>query len=209
MRRVRFHISALLAAVLIVGVAFAALRESNDIWDGVVFTLTAAILLSSVLLTIHRSEKRRAYWFGFALFGLAYMALSLAASTESRLITTKALAFIDSKLPRTVPAGLAYFDYDNDGTMDVSVANNSQPNAVYVSNGKGTFHDVTTTIALDSGTNDIILLNNSAGLTMLGTSRNFIRIGHSLCALIVAMIGGQLSRHLYSKNQPSAPESAP
>jgi hypothetical protein len=28
-----------------------------------------------------------------------------------------------------------------------------------------------------------------------------MRIGHSLLALIVALVGGQLSRHLYAKNR--------
>ena len=36
---------------------------------------------------------------GFALFGWAYLGLSLVPSIESRLITTKALAYLDSKVP--------------------------------------------------------------------------------------------------------------
>jgi len=33
-----------------------------------------------------------------------------------------------------------------------------------------------------------------------GTTESFVRIGHSLLALIAAFVGGQLSRHLYGKN---------
>jgi hypothetical protein len=33
-----------------------------------------------------------------------------------------------------------------------------------------------------------------------GTPENFVRIGHSLLALVMASIGGRLSRRLYDKN---------
>ena len=99
MRRIRFTIASLLVVVLFVAVGFAALRESNDLWDSGVFTLTLAALLISILLAVHRTESRRAFWIGFALFGWIYLGLSLVPSIESRLLTTKALAYLDSKVP--------------------------------------------------------------------------------------------------------------
>ena len=36
---------------------------------------------------------------GFALFGSGYLGLSLIPSIESRLITSKALTYLDSKVP--------------------------------------------------------------------------------------------------------------
>jgi hypothetical protein len=143
MRRFRFHLGTLLVMVLLVGVGFAALRESNETWDSSIFSITLGILLVSILLAIHRTEERRVFWLGFALFGSAYLGFSLVPSIEPRLITTKALAFLDSKLPRSIPAGLAYFDYDNDGKMDLYVVNNSQPSALYLNKGNDTFEDVT------------------------------------------------------------------
>jgi len=209
-RRFRFHIGTLVILVLVVGVSFAALRESNEIWDSGVFTLTVGVVLTSVLLAIHRTEKRRAFWLGFAIFGAAYLGLSLIPSIESRLITTKALAYIDSKVPRSIPngVGFAYFDYDNDGKMDLLV-NNSQPNALYVNKGNGTFQDVTTSAGLNQPANQAItdtkfFLNTLTGLSLTGsagTSENFIRIGHSLLALIVAILGGKLSRWLFGKDR--------
>jgi hypothetical protein len=61
--------------------------------------LTLVILLTSILLAVHRIEKRRAFWLGFALFGGGYLTLSLIPSIESRLITTKGPAYLDSKVP--------------------------------------------------------------------------------------------------------------
>src|SRR4051794_6560838 len=100
MRRFRFHLGTLVLVVLVIGTGLAALRESNEIWESSVFTLTLGILLISVLLAVHRTEKRRAFWLGFALVGSAYLMFSLIPPIEPRLITTKALAFIDSKLPK-------------------------------------------------------------------------------------------------------------
>ena len=135
MRRFRFHLGTLVILVLILGVGFAALRESNEIWDSSIFTITLGVLLISILLAIHRTGSRRAFWLGFALFGSAYLGLSLVPSIEPRLITTKALAFLDSKVPRSIPAGFAYADFDNDGKLDLYVVNNSQPNVLYPNKG--------------------------------------------------------------------------
>jgi hypothetical protein len=203
MRRFRFHLGTLVILVLILGIGFAALRESTETWDSITFGITLGTLVLSILLAIHRTESRRAFWLGFALFGWAYLVPSLIPLIQSRLITTKALAFIDSKLPRSVSGGFEYFDYDNDGRMDLYVVNNSQPNALYVNKGNGTFQDVTTTVGLNSRSNGTLLLNNSGLLVSgsTGTTENFMRIGHSLCALIAAMIGGHLSRHLHETNR--------
>ena len=80
MSRIRFSIASLLVAVLFVAVGFAALRESSELWDSGVFTLVLTVLLTSILLAIHRTESRRAFWTGFALFGWTYLALSLVPS---------------------------------------------------------------------------------------------------------------------------------
>jgi hypothetical protein len=46
MRPFRFHLGTLVILVLVLGITFAALRESNDIWDSGVFTLTLGVLLT-------------------------------------------------------------------------------------------------------------------------------------------------------------------
>ena len=100
MRRFRFHLGTLVILVLLLGVGFAALRESNEIWDSSIFSVTLVLLLVSILLAVHRHESKRAFWLGFALFGSAYLGLSLVPSIESRLITTRGLACFDSEMLR-------------------------------------------------------------------------------------------------------------
>ncbi len=212
MRRIRFTIASLVGVIFVLGVSFAALRESNDLWDSSVFSITLGVLLISMLLSIHRTAKRRAFWLGFALFGSAYLAMSLVPSVQPRLMTTRALAYLASKVPRSIPngAGLVYADFDNDGDVDLYVASNSQPNVLYVNKGNGAFEDATSA----AGSTTAWIVKSLAGprpAGSSGTTENFIRIGHLLLALIAALLGGQLSRYLYTKNtqRSSAPIPAP
>jgi hypothetical protein len=119
-RRIRFNIASLLVGILFVAVGFAALRESTEFRDSGLFSLMLIVLLGSILLAIHHSEAKRAFWLGFALFGGGYLAFSLVPSIESRLITTKALAYLDSKVqgrPATV------YTVVSSGTLSGSTSN--------------------------------------------------------------------------------------
>ena len=194
MRNIRFTISSLLVAVLFVGVGFAALREANEIWDSSIFSLTLGMLSISILLAVHRTDKRQAFWLGFALFGSTYLALSLVPSIESRLITTKALAFLDSKEPRSIPA--------SDDFYDLLVVNDSQPIALNVTKGTSNLIDM----PVVSGSKPWFP-TNLAGPSLTassGTTENFVWIGHSLVTLIAAILGGLLSRRLHAGNRERA-----
>ena len=206
MRRFRFHLGTLVMIVLLFGVGLAALRESNDSWDSGILSVTLGVLLISVSLAVHRNESRRAFWLGFALFGWVYLGLSLIPPIESRLITTKALAFLDSKVKRSLPGGLAYFDYDNDGALDLYVVNNTKSNTLIPNTGNGDWiADVTA-----AGSNPTRFTNILAGRSLagFGSAENFIRIGHSLVTLIMALLGGYLSRQLHASNREVVREKA-
>jgi hypothetical protein len=217
MRKIRFHIGSIVILILLVAVCLAALRESNQIWDSSVFSLTLGTLFMSILLTIYRLGPKRAFWLGFALAGWTYLGLTLVPSIESRLITTKALTYLDSKVPRSLMARLGYFegtDFDNDGTMDLYVVN-SQTHALVVDKGNGAIAGATPNTASSpvnnrASGNGWLFLLNSVGRWMrgsVGSPENFVRIGHSLFALAVAVVGGQVSRHLYAKNHEATQES--
>jgi hypothetical protein len=196
MRRFRFHIGGILILVLLLGVGFAALREADDIWDSMVLSATAGVLLVSVLLLIHRKAEKRAFWAGFALLGWGYVGLTLLPSVEPRLLTTKALAFLDSKVPGR-PAVITGQAWGGAGTAS------PPPNYIAFS-PQGNLVAGTTT------STSIRVWNVSTGNLLgsgSGTTENFLRIGHSLLALIVAWLGGKLSRrlHVRSRNIPSEP----
>jgi WD40 repeat protein len=190
MRRIRFNIANLLVFVLILGIGFAALRESSELWDSGLFTLTLGALLLSILFAIHRAESRRAFWMGFALCGSGYLALSLIPSIESRLMTTKGLAYLDSKVPGRP---LSIFTSHVPANQVRAVAFSPQGNRLATSSlGTVRVWDATTGRLL-SGWG--------------GTTEDFVRIGHSLLALLAGWLGGLLSRRLWRASRHPAPET--
>jgi hypothetical protein len=191
MRRFRFHLGTLVIIVLFLGFGFAALRESNESWDSSVFSITLCVLFISILLAIHRLGSRRAFWIGFALFGWTYLGLALVPSIESRLITTKALAYLDSGVQdafsNTVQAGRTFSGSPKEHTI------------------KAPFQG----IILKSRKQDGALTSHYSALLggASGRTRNFVRIGHSLFTLLVAWLGGQLSRRLSRTSRLSEPST--
>jgi hypothetical protein len=186
----RFHIGTLVVLVLVLGVGFAALRESNALWDGSIFSITLSVLLISILVAIQLAELRRTFWIGFSVFGWVYFGFSLVPSIESRLMTTKALTWLDSKVPGRSPAD----------TINSGIGNKQVQNLVFGQRG----NQLATTSQGQGWILDVATGNLLGGQG--GTTENFVRIGHSLVALIVALVGGLLSRHLYAKNREAAQE---
>jgi hypothetical protein len=185
MKRIRFNIASLLVVILFFAVGFAALRESNDLWDSGLFTLTLGVLVISILLTVHRREARRAFWIGFALFGWSYLTVSVVPAIESRLITTKALAYLDSKVPGRSVAFTLYT------TINTGTGSNQVRNVAFSVDGRR----LATTNQGQVKIRDLATGRLLSGWA--GTTENFVRIGHSLFAPMLGWLGGLLSRRLW------------
>ncbi len=201
MKRIRFTIASLLVVVLFLAVGFAALRESSDLWDSGLFSLTLGVPLISVLLAIHSTESRRAFWLGFAVFGWIYLGLTLVPHVESRLITTRALTQLDSKVPgrslkiaRVLHSGSWILGSGSPGNQVQNVAFTIGGNRLAIARkGVVRLWDATTGKLLGGWT---------------GTTANFVRIGHSLFALLVGWFGGHLSCRLCRTSRSSEPSTA-
>jgi WD40 repeat protein len=195
MRRIRFSIASLLGLVLFVAIAVAALREANDLWDSGLFTLAVSLLLASVLLAAHRTDQKRSFWLGFALVGWSYLVASLVPPVESRLLTTKALSYLDSKVADRVI------------TLTWTVATTGGSASTTTPVQAVAFSPDGQTLALSrQGTSGpmVRLWNAATGKILAGangTTENFVRIGHSLLALVIALGGGHLSRWLLERER--------
>jgi hypothetical protein len=199
MRRFRFHIGSVLILVVFLGVGFAALREADDLWDSIILSLTVGALLGSLLLAIHRKAEKRAFWVGFALLGWGYVGLTAVPSIEPRLLTSKALIYLDSKVPGRplVITGQAWGGPGSTTRQAVaSLAFSPQGNLIATSNNSGVVRVWSTTTGTILG-------------TVSGTTENFTRIGHLLLALVLAWLGGRLSRRLHIKSRGHDPVPDP
>jgi hypothetical protein len=186
MRWFRFNIAGLIMFILICGVAFAALKESSDLWEHGVFSATLLALVTAVLLAIHRTGERRAFWLGFALVGGCYLGFSVIPPIGSRLVSSRGLSYLHSKLPGQRPSTFT-LTVTSSGTS--ALATPAQPVTLSV-NGNSSAR--------------IWTLNSGNLLTAWGSStENFVKIGHSLLALLLAWLGGLLSRRLSRPSQPT------
>jgi hypothetical protein len=185
MSRSRFNIASMLVVVvLVLGVGFAALRESNETWDSALFTLALCVLLASILLAVYRNEARRAFWLGVALFGSGYLALTLVPSIESRLATTKAPTSLDSNVPVRAQ------------TLITAPVPANQVRAFAFSPQRNQL--------ATSGLGAVRLWDVTTGRVVGGwggITENFVRIGHSLFAVMVGCLGGLLSRHFHARHR--------
>jgi hypothetical protein len=199
MKRFRFTIANLLIIVLFLGIAFAALREASDIWDSAVFSLVQGTVLLSILRAIHGTGGGRAFWLGFAICGGAYLWLSVMPLFEFRLVTTHALLYVDSKLPgrpglyEQLIGGAG--GYVQQTAFDPVFADTPQPTILNVTNRPWALWTA-----------------QSAPLPLHSKTVMFIRIGHSLLAVIAGCVGGSFSVYWYARQQrvpvPSAPVPA-
>lgn len=70
-------VGGLMAAIALLGVEFAALRAGSPLWFSAIYTLTVVLLLLAILAARFRRADAGAFWFGFALFGWAFLLLTL------------------------------------------------------------------------------------------------------------------------------------
>jgi len=187
MRALRFNIASILAIISVLGVGFAALRESSELWASGIFTVTLGCLMISILLAVHRTMIRRAFWIGFAVFGGIYLGLSLVPSIESKLITTKMLDYLASQA-QVRKLKIAKVRHSETSSWSLSdklesiVFGSDENQSATPNKGQVGIWDVAT--------------GRLIGIVS-GPTENFVRIGHALFALLLGWVGGRLSGRLW------------
>jgi hypothetical protein len=158
----------LMIFVLACGVGTAALNASTTLWESIVFSTTLTILASSILLTV---QRRRTFWLGFALFGWIYLIASLIPPVESRLLSTKGIAYLDAKTAK----------WQNVRVSGVAFSGNGH-----------SLTDLEDVRIWDAQTGKPIP-------RPFGSFANFRRIGHSLLALLAGTLGGFMGTWLQTR----------
>ena len=103
MRRIRFSIAGLMAAVAVAALAVAALRASTPAWAGAMLMLVWSVLGLAIVSIVYRPRGERAWWLGFALFGCGYLVLAFWSEINfDSLPTTTLLLFLSSKVDPSI-----------------------------------------------------------------------------------------------------------
>lgn len=117
MYRPRFTLRALLGLVFFIAVGCASLLRATPVVASIACGATLLLLLAAIPLCVYRTGERRAFWLGFALFGLSYYVIACGpwqppgtdlqvTRLRARLPTTKLLDWGYGKLPtRPAPPG--------------------------------------------------------------------------------------------------------
>jgi hypothetical protein len=167
------------------------LAKPSEPWASILVTGTVVAIVAATLSAWFRRGTRRGFAAGFAVVGATYLWLvfgqALGATIGSRLLTTRALLYAESKWHGEVSIKINTFpypinspvsvtaDYDADGFVDL-VGN---PSTLYAYSGNGTF----TTIASNA----------------LTPSGSFYAIGQSLWTWILAAAGGWVAARWHAR----------
>jgi hypothetical protein len=203
----RFSLWTMMAVVSVFAVACAAFRSATETWASAAFTLSLGVLLFAVLAALFRRGESRVFWLGFVCFGVPYLVLTFgpwfAANVRDHLLTSKLLAVAYRRTDalwngRSVAVG----DVDADGWPDLVLARQSETNSLFRAVGNGRFVNVTGQtgfVDLDGDGNlDLFAMGAYSGGR---TWASFERIGHSLFAIIVGLVGGLVAVFLWRSSR--------
>jgi hypothetical protein len=174
--------------IVLVGVGLAAIRESSEFWDAAIFTLTIFVLLSAILIAIHRRRDSRAFWLGFALWGSCYLSLSIFPPSSERLLTTRLLSLLDAQVTRQTTASYVIVGEPWDSKNSAGLTFTPTTSTITISSNPG---------GTTASTGSVV---SSATRAWGGTTEHFMNIGHALTALLIGTCGGTASRAIHSRS---------
>jgi uncharacterized membrane protein YqaE (UPF0057 family) len=190
----QFSLRGLLLAVVFAAYACGALWSATDLWASATWTLTLAMLAFAMLAAWLRHGRQRAFWLGFLLFGLGYLTLShgpwFDGNVRHRLLSDKLLTWAFS----LTPAGESNALVISGATFAMGQPPQGQ---LVVASGNGSTWS-TNTVYGSAGT---VLWNPATGAPVAGGPtawEPFQQTGHSLFALLLALLGACIARRLWA-----------
>jgi hypothetical protein len=187
--RFRITIARLIAAIGFIGLGLAALRFATELWASLVFTSTLLVLALAATYAAQRRGPRRAFWSAFVAFGVGYMVLAFGPWCETairpRLLTTKVL---DALYPLVTPG-----PEGTEALWDYATAR------------RGTRFSPDGRILHVWNPDPSVRIWWWPDATR---QARFQTIGHSLFALLPAVIGGTASRYFHAHRDERRREAA-
>jgi hypothetical protein len=209
MRLPRFSIANLLALIAILAVALAALRSPSYLWANVTFSLALCAVVVAAINVVYGRGASRAYWLGFVLCGGVYLAVcSLPGLRESVCTRLATEPVFDLLYPHLSPSSV--------GTSTVAVVAPTTGGPVtvryLVSPYNPTYSPANVAVpppppstppwSAWTKPDRTVSVGFPIGSVQLSSSEAFRQIGHSMCALLVAVLGATFARYRYHATLP-------
>jgi hypothetical protein len=213
----RFSIAKLMGFVGVIALGIAALRAASDLWVGIVVLVTAALLGFAMIGIAYRREGKRAWWFGFALFGWGYWVMAagpwFAKEIGARLPTSQFLMFLHSKVQPQTQAGYADLSLSLTGQSGLMTSSGTMMLQPGIPGGPGSGlipgmaggASAPLTFTTTPGANTAPQPGSFVVNFLFATSGNqdhFLRIGHCLFSLIAAFLGGLIAMRMEKSRCP-------
>lgn len=225
----RFSIRTLMASVLVFAVGLTALRNANDLWAGLVLLVVSAIDGTAVLGAISLRGSDRNWCLGFAVFCSGYLVLTFLPPVATELVpklgTTQLLKYVHSHVtgsPIPQTPDLRSLIAQRDGWVNelTQGAKVGQPEA-YLKVVKDRIARLELEILAVQGYYAVgsPITPTPASLPPSSTKINrwqhflpgaanydqFLRIGHSLFALVAGLIGAVINTWFYGRRERAEP----
>jgi hypothetical protein len=188
MGRDRFSIRGLMVVIVLLGLAFAALRTPSRLWANVWFSMTLAALTLAIPAAAYTRGGRRAFWVGFSTCGWVYFIIAMAPWFQSevsfQLATT---TLLDILAPHIVQKEYLLRSYIG----SFNPPSGPTPPTPWQAWNLPEFPQETTW---------------HLGYATLHSPGLYLRIGHAACCLLIAVFGGETIRYLHATR--SAPGAA-
>jgi hypothetical protein len=182
-RSIRFSIAGLMGIVVVAAVGLAALRNASETWAGMILLLTCGVLALAVVGVVCRAGSERAWWLGFALFGWGYLVLAFGFWPEDRSPRLPTLVLLDmvSRQLGVTPPSNGGMGGMGGGMMGGSTSGMRSVGVSLVTAQFGGLGGSLTPVG-----------------TGAGNGGSYALIGHCLWALLLAILGGTLSRIFFA-----------
>ncbi len=198
----RFSIRTLMALIAGSAVGLAALRNANDLWARVMMMLALGLVCVAGLWAILLRGRERAWWLGFAVLGCTYLSVSFSP-LRSRLSTTHLFEYVHA---RVVSSSIATFE----------VSRADQGSILYrvvMIDGTANSRTVSNSVYSSTPGEDLLATMEPANrwrsaLPGAANHDQFLRIGHSLFALLAGLVGGTVAVWFWGRRERAVAGSA-